>query len=76
MIDAIKLGETSPKISLLALTLAIELEELEFYAEIRNLISMKQVTGMFSSWLQALDLNSKSRLSSSPSEIVGLVLSD
>jgi hypothetical protein len=70
MIGMLRAGETSPKIYLGALTIAIELEEPEFYSEIRKLLPLEKVTGVFAPWLKALDLNLRVRSCRSSAEMV------
>lgn len=72
MIGMIKLGETSPKLLLAALSLAIDLEEMEFFVEIRKLIQTKLITGIFATWLRALDKNVQVRTCKSATEMVNI----
>lgn len=62
MVEMLQAGETSPKISLGVLTLAIDLEEPEIYKEIRKIVPLKTITGAFLPLLKALDLNLRVRL--------------
>jgi hypothetical protein len=61
MVQMIKLGETDPKLSLAALTLALELEEMELFVEIRKLVPANTIAGVYVGYLQALDCNLRAR---------------
>ncbi|KAI6183060.1 Separase [Aphelenchoides bicaudatus] len=69
MIELLKNDETSPKISLAALALAIELEEVDIYEEVRKIVPLEPMPKVFTSWLEALDLNARVRLCGSSDEM-------